>query len=737
MADMAAVTRKFWLGAVSAIALVHASAPIRAAADQSDTVPEKTLLQADRILADRASHIVRAEGHVEAAKGKQVIMADSISFDESTGEVTADGHVSLLAESGDVVSSEHVTLDRSFANGLATPIRLLMAANARLAAAQGARVNGTKTILDKVVFSPCNLCADNPTAAPLWQLRAARATRDEDAQTISYEDAQIEFYGIPLFYTPYLRHADPSAPRQSGFLIPTVGSSSDIGYKVTLPYLFVIDDSQDAVLAPTYATLAGYGLMGDYRRRFQRSVVELSGSFLEADKASGGSGQQIRGHVFAYGRADIADNWHAGFNLQRASDDTYLRRFAISNATTLTTSAYAERFSENSSLTVDNYWFQGLRAQDVAGDIPYVAPLIDYRHYGKPGFLGGRFDYQFNGLDLVRPTGLNVRRLGTTAQWILPLTTRLGELYKITARFDGNGYWVTNRITSSTATTNLARVVGTGAPALEAEWRWPLVKDNGAWHQVVEPIAQGVIAPYFGRFRRIPNQDSTSVEYDDTNLFSFSRYAGRDRLESGPRANIGGQWTLSHADGGEISALFGETFRMKPDRVLNREAGLGATQSDYVGRVVVSPNSYVDLITRVRLDRDTFAVRRSEIQVSGGPSFMRASFGYLDIEADKLDLTIPARRELRGNIYIKPLENYYVTASAQRNLIAPARWISYATGLFYTDECYDMGLTYQRSNATDRDIKPSTTVSVVLRLKGLGQTFELPNISVGSLVGIN
>ncbi len=717
---------------MSALLAISAHGATPAPVPSGDTV----LLQADHITADRQTRVVTASGHVEAAQGKRVIMADTMTYNEVTGRIFAEGKVSLLDDAGNVTFVDRAELDRSLTEGVANAVRLLMADNSRMAAAQGNRVNEKLMTLDKAVYSACNLCKENPSAAPLWQIRAAHVTKDDDTKRITYEDARLEFYGVPVFYTPYFSHPDPSVERQSGFLTPSFGSSSDLGYRLTLPYLYVLDPSADVVLAPTYASQAGYGLLGEYRQRFQRAVLDVSGSFLEADRSSGGSGQQLRGHLFGYGRMDVSENWQVGFNLERASDDTYLRRFAIANTTTLTTSAYAERFTDNSALTVDNYWFQGLRAQDVTGAIPYVAPLVDYRHYGTPGFLGGRFDYELNALDLVRPSGRNTRRIGTTTTWDVPFTTRFGELYKLTARFDGNGYWVTSRSRGGVVIPATDRLVGTAEPSITLDWRWPLVRDEGNWRQVIEPISQIIAAPYFGRFASIPNEDSTNVEFDDSNLFSFSRYGGRDRLESGPRANVGGQWSIYEPNGGSVSVLFGQTYRLKPDRVLNREAGLGATESDYVSRIKISPASWLDLVVRNRLDPNNFSARRTEIQMDGGPSYLRGSVGYLDIDADRLDLTIPARRELRANFLTQPLTNYYMTGAITRDLIGKGRWISYASGIFYTDECFETGIVYQRTNVLQGDLKPSTTVNLVLKLKSLGQTFDLPNIGVGGLVGV-
>ena len=65
--------------------------------------------------------------------------------------------------------------------------------------------------LSRAVYSTCNLCAKNPNAPPLWDIRARSAVQDVEHKMIEYHDAVVEMYGIPVLYTPYLSHPDPSA----------------------------------------------------------------------------------------------------------------------------------------------------------------------------------------------------------------------------------------------------------------------------------------------------------------------------------------------------------------------------------------------------------------------------------------------------------------------------------------------------------------------------------------------
>ena len=43
-----------------------------------------------------------------------------------------------------------------------------------------------------------------------------------------FEDARIEFFGVPLAYLPFMSAPDPTVTRKSGFLFPNVTYSIDL-----------------------------------------------------------------------------------------------------------------------------------------------------------------------------------------------------------------------------------------------------------------------------------------------------------------------------------------------------------------------------------------------------------------------------------------------------------------------------------------------------------------------------
>ena len=77
-------------------------------------------------------------------------------------------------------------------------------------------------------------------------------------------------------------------------------------------------------------------------------------------------------------------------------------------------------------------------------------------------------------------------------------------------------------------------------------------------HQLVcqsfEPIAQIVYRGSSTVAPGITNDNALSFVFDDTNLFSYDRFTGSDRQETGLRANIGGRYMANFGDGTWLDA---------------------------------------------------------------------------------------------------------------------------------------------------------------------------------------
>lgn len=697
-----------------------------AAAQPRLPTDQPVLLTADQVTYDQELGLVTATGKVEITQGERILMADSVSYNERDGKVAASGNVSLLEPTGEVVFADYVELTDEMRNGFIKSVRMLLADNSRFAAAAGERRDGNVTVLERAVYSPCELCPKDPTRPPLWQIRAVKVTHNQETKRVEYQDATLEAFGVPVLYTPYFRHADPTVKRESGILSPSVTNNNYFGPRLKLPYYWAIAPDRDATITPQYSLKEGLQLGAEYRQRTLSGEYRLQGSGTWVDERDNNGDktgdQEFRGHFRADGRFRLDEQFRWGYNVFRSTDDTYLRRYNIQGgrANTLVSRAFLEGINGRQYMALNGYSFQGLRPDDDPGSTPLVLPMFDYSFQGQPGEHGGRFGLDANMLSLYRTDGTDVRRLSVTGSWHLPYYAPAGDVYTLTAQLRADGYWINEGVDGSNPQgAEESALTGRVLPLLALDWRYPWVRAEDNVRLLVEPIAALVLTPYGGNPSRIPNEDSQSFEFDDTNLFSLSRFPGLDRYDSGPRLNYGLKLGAYGNSGGYTEVLAGQSLRPKRDDTFAPGSGLIEPESDYVGRLTVAPSRFLNLTDRVRLDQESGSLRRHEVIASAGPEALRLSLSYALLDRALFTDELQDREAIGVGLTSRLTKYWWFTASHLRNIGNDGGSLRSFGGLRYTDECFDILLFVDRTFVVDRDIRPSTTIGVEFRLVNL------------------
>ena len=101
-------------------------------------------------------------------------------------------------------------------------------------------------------------------------------------------------------------------------------------------------------------------------------------------------------------------------------------------------------------------------------------------------------------------------------------------------------------------------------PITALELKYPLrMASNGVTH-VLEPIVQLVWSPnspWGTSIENIDANDSTTAEFEETNLFSLNRFPGTDAVEAGLRANVGLRYLRYAPSGWELGVTIGRVGR--------------------------------------------------------------------------------------------------------------------------------------------------------------------------------
>jgi LPS-assembly protein len=273
-----------------------------------------------------------------------------------------------------------------------------------------------------------------------------------------------------------------------------------------------------------------------------------------------------------------------------------------------------------------------------------------------------------------------------------------------------------------------ARAIG----ALAAEVRWPFVGPLAGGFQRLVPRVQLVLTPETPNID-IPNEDARSVDLEDSNLFALNRFPGYDRWEDASRVTYGLDWSLERKNL-SIDTTIGQSYRFGRLRnIFPQGTGLTDRVSDIVGRTRIRYGRLIDITDRFRIDKDSFEVRRNEVDLTVGTNETYAQVGYLKLNRnidptiedlrDKEELRVAARIKFHKYWAIFGASVIDLTDRTEDPLSLANGWqpVRNRLGIEYEDECLQLGVTWRRDYERIGAFRKGSTFAVHLALKGVGR----------------
>jgi LPS-assembly protein len=735
-------TRFVWWTALPLLAGVPGSlaaqtvtqpAPPAAPAPAEDQLIE---FSADTVTYDNNADVVTASGEVRMKRDGQYLAADEVAWDRKTGEVRAKGNVVLISPEGDKVIGEDVVLADNLRDGTINNLLVVMEQGARLAATRGVR-SGNVTTLYNAIFSPCpTTTSTGCPKRPSWAITAAKVIDDPDHNKVRFEGGRFQLFGVDLPLLPIFNIARGEGGA-TGWLVPDFSLSSRNGLELAVPYHVQMGPNRDFTLTPHLYTgvLPGLGLR--YRELNGDGAFQIGGfltygkiDHLGTDTTS--ENRSVRAYFEANGKWQFDPDWSLTTSLRAATDKTVTRRYDITNDDRLRNLVNVERIDPNSYISIAGWAFEGLRVNDVQKQIPMALPAIDARLI-TDDVLGGKVTFQANSLAIVRLEGQDTQRAFASAEWDLRKLTPWGQEVTLTAFARGDVYH-----TDDAQDTPVPIYRGTNGwhtraiGALAADVKWPFIGAALGGIQRLTPRVQLVLTPPTSNID-IPNEDARSIDLEDSNLFALNRFPGYDRWEDASRVTYGFDWSLDRKNL-SIDTNIGQSYRLSTRiGIFPQGTGLTDRWSDIVGRARIRYGRLIDITDRFRLDKDNFAVRRNEVDLTVGTTQTYAQVGYLRLNRD-IDPNIEDlrdREELRFAARVLFARYWSVFGATVIDLTDKSEDplseadgfepVRHRLGILYEDECLSLGLSWRRDYGQVGAFRKGSTFSLSLALKGLSR----------------
>ena len=708
-----------------------------------DRIPETNSgqagVEADAIFHNSDTGIITAVGNVGLSYIGYYANADRMVFNQRTRELLLEGNVTIVDPDGIEYQADRVVVSNGFKDAVLNSMVMVMKDGSTVTGTEARKMRGGITEIDNNTFSPCGDCIDDKGRRIGWQVRAKKFVRNTGEDYIEMTEPVLEILGTPVAWLPWIRMPDLS---ESGFSMPSTAYGEKIGTKVTVPYTFGLDNGMSLLLMPSLISTQGL-LMG---AKFSQ-LVENWGTYsitahgiyqLDPGAFNRGFGDtETRGAIQTSGRFTPIDHWTVGWSYSAFTDPAFLTDYLIETDSFTTNEAYA------TYLTADTYADARVQEFVLLGEIPESTqdqqaaflPKVSVEHVQELGADGGTVRLSGDLVNVTRAADAVssndiAYRLGTEEQkvhgtaeadWSKQLVlgaavvTPMAGLRVDAASYDGASALQPTEETLYSAT-----------PIAALDVRVPFVAyDNGNTF-LIEPVAQ---AYYRGgpTDPGITNDDAQSFAFDEANLFSYNKFSGTDRQETGLRANVGVHYQANFADGSYVDAVLGQTFHIAgPNGLATTDAvnagagnGLDRDSSDIVAGVRTGFGP-VTLSAKARLDLDRAEIAAASTRATYSQDGWSATVDYSYMAADPARGFSDAQQDAGLSLGI-PLADYWRLSAGLGWDITAGEMISYNGGITYDDGYFEAGAAVESSGPSLYDPE-SVTFALSFKLKGADGT---------------
>ena len=406
--------------------------------------------------------------------------------------------------------------------------------------------------------------------------------------------------------------------------------------------------------------------------------------------------------------------------LQRASQDTFMRRYKFDSDTSLKSEIVAQKQTQDRYYRVEMWDIQGLNAADTADTEPSVLPHVFYEKI-RPGMRPSqRIKTEISAMQVDNDEEHDMSRWTGNVELSDEIEAG-GITTELKAGVIGTYYSIQKKpAAATTKTDDLGRVT----PMASVEWRSPISVSTASRSGVLEPRLQLAYVGGEDKTDKIPNRDSADYRVDEANLFLLNRYQGYDYLRPGTRADVGVSAISNDALLGEVSGFIGASYRLsgKPS------SGLAVNDDDNLSDIVASLSVNPDIPVQVdwsgRMASDDLKLNESRTSLSGTVGSLSLGIEHLQLAkpyfqsaaSDLEELKLSATYNLPGGWAAKGSQVWDLSNGKTRRDSSTAS-LTWTGGI---QDCLTFNLDYDRDLESDRDISASDQFLLTINFKYLG-----------------
>lgn len=690
-----------------------------------------TAVEAEELIFDSVRNIITARGDVVVRVSGYTISGNELVYRRANGEMNVQGNVRVIDPAGNVSESSVLSLTGGLRRTILESMTITASDGSRIRADSADFDEQLQSILVNADYAPCGECVDKKGRRIGWSISAAKLVQTSADGSISFEQPTLSLLGVPVAWLPYLWLPDLSNEALEKLPTPRLGYSEEMGLKVEVPVTVYSTRVTDVILTPTLVSRQGFLLGAEWVQRFDQGSFRIKASGLYQNEPNAFSQpdarREWRGAVQADGEMKPVEDWTVGFAYAAFSDSHYfkdyqldVRRAAVNElyATHLTADTYVDmRLQQFNQLGSDkaSREQQGIALPNLrvnrtfklapgAGQVEVEGRMLGiYRERDYVTSVNGvPYDYGYAGTRMHA-----MAQASWQNQWIAggAVVTPFAGV-----RLDGASYVrgtgnVFDPLAMPPADDSLFGVT----PIAALDVRYPLMARSPGMTHLVEPIAQLVYRGASSIQPGLTNEDSQSVVFDDTNLFSYNRFTGIDRQETGLRLNVGGRYLASFDDGNYLELVAGQSFQLAGVNAFadanRQQAGLASGLDNGSSYAVLGAygvlGDALKIGAKTQIDTSNFSVARAGLGIAYSRDGWSGALNYRYAEATPTTGNLGALHEAGAELSV-PIDEYWSVSGNYYWDIAGNSWLQAGGGLAYNDGYLNMAANVVRTGPTHR-----------------------------------
>ena len=681
------------------------------------------IFSAQKVSIDNELQTLIATGNVKLELDNIKLSSKEIIYYKNKDEIHAKGNVFLQDENGNFHNGEDLILKNQTSNFYLSNIYAQLADGSQMTARNVVSENKNEIKYKGTKFTPCN-CKLNEGETPLWHFSARETRVNNDTHTIHHDGVTMHLLNFPILYTPTFAHPDWTVKRKSGFLTPSISVGKETGITWKQPYFLNISNSQDYTITPIIFSKSGYLTDIEYRSITENSNLKANiiggivDTFKEQDE------EVISGFLTFDSISE--NNWRTKIILQDSSEDSFLRKYKLTNETILKSSLSTQKLNDDSFSSVELYKIGSLSRETENDNSPLVLPSIKYeRNFDIP--LRNTFGkLEMSVLELDDDEGHDLFRYSNKLTAHRKLKLKKGISF-IETSISGNFYDISKNKSNPN---NIGKINSINS-FISFGWEDYLPTKVFQNQSILKPQIQAVLINGSDHVNHIPNRDALDYRLDETNLFIPHRPLGNDLTLPGGRIDYGITNFINNENSVNFTSFFGQSLKLWGDnenefQSLNSKKTV-VSESDYIARLAFQNTKNFSTDWSARLDPHNFKIYESITTISQSlgrfdlsASHASISDGFIKDTNGAENLNFKFNSKITNDWGFSGLQNYNLHNSDIK-LLKTEYAINYSGSL---QNCMVIELKYERETKTDPSIAPVTEVGLIFQFKYLGDVIE-------------